>query len=326
MFFPGAAVYMEKIAVGPEGAGAIDLNRSPTENVQRGGCREGDAGERPHRRRARARPARRADRASCARRERGSTSSATATWRRRSPPASPGTGVDMLMGIGGTPEGVISAAAIKCMGGAIQGRLWPRNDDERQALLDSGFDLDRVLTADDLVSGGRRLRRRDRRHRRVAPARRSCRRPRGRDRVARDALPLGHGAPDLGLPPERQAGTTANGGVMSWDELYETARAIVADDKGDPGRRRVHGHDQEAVRLDRRRVDGGEPPRLPEPALHDPGHGGVHRRRHPLRRDDPAARRRRHARSRSCSPRRASSRGSRSTPARSRSRSDPARR
>ena len=57
----------------------------------------------------------------------------------------PGTGVDMLMGIGGTPEGVISAAAIKCMGGAIQGRLWPRNDDERQALLDGGFDLDRVL-------------------------------------------------------------------------------------------------------------------------------------------------------------------------------------
>ena len=113
----------------------------------------------------------------------------------------------MLMGIGGTPEGVISAAAIKCMGGAIQGRLWPRNDDERQALLDGGFDLDRVLTADDLVSGddvfvaatgvtGGSLLRGVR-----------AERPRGRDRVARDALPLGHRAPDLGLPPERQAGT-----------------------------------------------------------------------------------------------------------------------
>jgi len=59
----------------------------------------------------------------------------------------------MLMGVGGTPEGVISAAAIKCLGGEIQGRLWPRNDEERQALLDGGYDLDRILGADDLVSG-----------------------------------------------------------------------------------------------------------------------------------------------------------------------------
>ena len=57
--------------------------------------------------------------------------------------AQPGTGVDLLMGIGGTPEGVISAAAIKCLGGAMQGKLWPRSDDERQRLLDGGFDLDR---------------------------------------------------------------------------------------------------------------------------------------------------------------------------------------
>ena len=56
------------------------------------------------------------------------------------------TGVDMLMGIGGTPEGVISAAAIKCLGGALQGRLWPRNDDERATLVEAGFDVDRVLT------------------------------------------------------------------------------------------------------------------------------------------------------------------------------------
>jgi fructose-1,6-bisphosphatase II len=59
----------------------------------------------------------------------------------------------MLMGIGGTPEGVISAAAIKCTGGALQGRLWPRNEEERRALVDAGFHLDRVLTQDDLVSG-----------------------------------------------------------------------------------------------------------------------------------------------------------------------------
>src|SRR5437667_228907 len=61
--------------------------------------------------------------------------------------------VDLLMGIGGTPEGVISAAAIKCLGGAMQGRLWPRNDDERQRLVDGGYDVDRVLTTDDLVAG-----------------------------------------------------------------------------------------------------------------------------------------------------------------------------
>src|SRR5438270_1126737 len=60
--------------------------------------------------------------------------------------ARPETGVDLLMGIGGTPEGVISAAAIKCLGGAMQGKLWPRNDDERQQLIDDGYDIDRVLT------------------------------------------------------------------------------------------------------------------------------------------------------------------------------------
>jgi fructose-1,6-bisphosphatase II len=65
--------------------------------------------------------------------------------------AQPGTGVDLLMGIGGTPEGVLSAAALKCVGGAIQGKLWPRNDEERQSLVDDGYDLDRVLTTEDLV-------------------------------------------------------------------------------------------------------------------------------------------------------------------------------
>jgi fructose-1,6-bisphosphatase II len=63
------------------------------------------------------------------------------------------TGVDLLMGIGGTPEGVISAAAIKSLGGAMQGKLWPRDDEERQKLVDAGLDPDRVLTTDDLVSG-----------------------------------------------------------------------------------------------------------------------------------------------------------------------------
>jgi fructose-1,6-bisphosphatase II len=62
-------------------------------------------------------------------------------------------GVDLLWGIGGTPEGVLSAAAIKCLGGQLLGRLWPRDDDERQAAIDAGYDLDEVLDVDRLVSG-----------------------------------------------------------------------------------------------------------------------------------------------------------------------------
>src|SRR5207237_8656259 len=65
----------------------------------------------------------------------------------------PESGADILFGIGGTPEGVIAAAAMKCMGGEIQGRLWPRNDGERDAAIAAGYDLDRVLTTSDLVQG-----------------------------------------------------------------------------------------------------------------------------------------------------------------------------
>ena len=64
-----------------------------------------------------------------------------------------GTGVDLLWGIGGTPEGVLSAAAIKCLGGELLGRLWPRDDDERDAAIEAGYDLERILDVDDLVSG-----------------------------------------------------------------------------------------------------------------------------------------------------------------------------
>jgi fructose-1,6-bisphosphatase II len=65
----------------------------------------------------------------------------------------PEAGVDVLFGIGGTPEGVIAAAALKCMGGEIQGRLWPRNDAERAQALEEGYDLDQVLTTDVLCGG-----------------------------------------------------------------------------------------------------------------------------------------------------------------------------
>ena len=64
-----------------------------------------------------------------------------------------GTGVDLLLGIGGTPEGIITACAVKCLGGTIQGMLWPRDEEEREKAIAAGHDLDRVLTTDDLVTG-----------------------------------------------------------------------------------------------------------------------------------------------------------------------------
>jgi fructose-1,6-bisphosphatase II len=67
--------------------------------------------------------------------------------------ARPDTGVDLLLGIGGTPEGIIAAAALKCTGGVIQARLWPRDDEERQNAIAAGHDLDKVLCTDDLVRG-----------------------------------------------------------------------------------------------------------------------------------------------------------------------------
>ena len=104
-------------------------------------------------------------------------------------------GVDLLWGIGGTPEGVLSAAAIKCLGGQILGRLWPRDDDERQAAIDAGYDLDEVLDVDRPRRRRRRLLRRHRRHRRRPAAGRALpQRRQGDDRVAGDALALGHGA------------------------------------------------------------------------------------------------------------------------------------
>lgn len=152
MFFPGAAVYMEKVATGPEAAGAIDVTASPGENVRRVAKAKG---VRPEEITVTILDRERHEAMITEVREVGArvflitdgdVAGAVAA-------ASPRSGVDLLLGIGGTPEGVISAAALKCLGGEIQGRLWPRNDDERRTLIDQGFDLDQVLTTDDLVSG-----------------------------------------------------------------------------------------------------------------------------------------------------------------------------
>src|SRR5262245_2810499 len=139
MLFPDAAVYMEKIAVGPEAADAIDINASPTENVRRvaeaKGLEVGDLTvvvlERDRHEALIAELREAGARVNLIRD--GDVAPSIAA-------AQPFTGVDLLMGIGGTPEGVISAAAIKSLGGAIQGRLWPRDDEERQRLVDAGFD------------------------------------------------------------------------------------------------------------------------------------------------------------------------------------------
>jgi fructose-1,6-bisphosphatase II len=152
MFFPGVAVYMDKIACGPEAAGVIDINASPTENVRAvADAKDVEATdvsvvvlERERHERLIAELREAGAKVNLIRD--GDVAPAIAAARG-------GTGVDLLMGIGGTPEGVISAAAIKCLGGALQGRLWPRDDDERRRLVDAGFDPDRVLTTDDLVAG-----------------------------------------------------------------------------------------------------------------------------------------------------------------------------
>ena len=152
MFFPGAALYMDKIAVGPEGADAIDIEATPTENLERvaevKGVEVNDLTvvvlERDRHDDLIAELREAGARVNLIRD--GDVAPAIAA-------AQSGTGVDLLMGIGGTPEGVISAAAIKCLGGAMQGKLWPRSDEERQRLLDAGYDVGAVLTADDLVKG-----------------------------------------------------------------------------------------------------------------------------------------------------------------------------
>ena len=153
MFDPGPCVYMEKIAVGPECVGVIDLNMSVTENLQAVAKAKGETRARRHRRHPRPAPPRRdhrrGPRAAGARIRLipdGDVAGAIST-------AWPDSGADILLGIGGTPEGVITAAALKCMGGEQQGRLWPRNDDERDAAIAAGYDLTKVLTTDDLVAG-----------------------------------------------------------------------------------------------------------------------------------------------------------------------------
>ncbi len=152
MFDPGPCVYMEKIAGGTDIADLLDLDRPLEETLELVAKRKGSAvsdlmvimldrerheGAVAAIRKVGARVRFITD---------GDVSAALLA-------VTEGTGIDLLWGIGGTPEGVLSAAAIKCMGGQMFGRLWPRGDDERRRALEAGYDLDQCLDVDGLVAG-----------------------------------------------------------------------------------------------------------------------------------------------------------------------------
>ena len=152
MFDPSAVFYMDKIAVGPEAVDAIDITAPIGHNIRWVAKAKGMSVsdmtvcilDRPRHEKLIADV--RAAGARCRLISDGDVAGAISACR-------PNTSTDMLAGIGGTPEGIIAAAAIRCMGGAIQGKLWPKDDEERQKAIDRGYDLDRVLTTEELVSG-----------------------------------------------------------------------------------------------------------------------------------------------------------------------------
>ncbi|PRY01917.1 class II fructose-bisphosphatase [Allonocardiopsis opalescens] len=151
MYDPSAVFYMEKLVTGPEAADHVDIGAPVADNIRAVARAKGGSPQdvtvvildRP-----RHQDLVREVRAAGARIKfitDGDVAGAVMAARA-------GTGVDLLLGIGGTPEGVIAACAIKCLGGVIQGRLWPTSDDERRRALDAGHDLGRVLTTDELVA------------------------------------------------------------------------------------------------------------------------------------------------------------------------------
>ncbi|MDK1343388.1 class II fructose-bisphosphatase [Streptomyces sp. 378] len=152
MFDPSAVFYMDKLVTGPEAADFVDINAPVSVNIRRVAKAKRSAPEdvtvvildRPRHegiikeiRETGARIRLISD---------GDVAGSILALRE-------GTGVDLLLGIGGTPEGIISACAVKCLGGTIQGKLWPKDDEERQRAIEAGHDLDRVLTTEDLVTG-----------------------------------------------------------------------------------------------------------------------------------------------------------------------------
>ncbi|MDT5005776.1 MAG: fructose,6-bisphosphatase [Mycobacterium sp.] len=152
MYDPSAVFYMNKIAVGPDAVDVIDITVPIGENIRRVAKAKSVSVsdltvcilDRPRHRQLIA-DVREAG-ARCRLISDGDVAGAISACR-------PNTSTDLLVGIGGTPEGIIAAAAIRCMGGAIQGQLAPKDDDERQKAIDRGYDLDQILHTENLVSG-----------------------------------------------------------------------------------------------------------------------------------------------------------------------------
>jgi fructose-1,6-bisphosphatase II len=152
MYDPSAVFYMEKLVTGPEAADVVDLTAPVADNVRAVARAKRESADdvtvvildRP--RHASLVEEIRATGARIKFITDGDVAGAVMAIRE-------GTGIDLLVGIGGTPEGVVTAAAVKCLGGVIQGRLWPRDEDEREKALAAGHDLDRVLFTDDLLHG-----------------------------------------------------------------------------------------------------------------------------------------------------------------------------
>ncbi|AEF41844.1 class II fructose-bisphosphatase [Hoyosella subflava] len=152
MFDPSAVFYMNKIAAGPDAADAVDITAPVKANIQRvAKAHKSSVGDvvvcvldRP--RHTQLIQEIRDAGARCRLISDGDVAGAIATAR-------PDSGTDLLMGVGGTPEGIIAAAAMRCMGGVLQGQLAPKDDEERQRAVDRGYDLDRILTTDELVAG-----------------------------------------------------------------------------------------------------------------------------------------------------------------------------
>jgi fructose-1,6-bisphosphatase II len=154
MYDPSAVFYMEKLVAGPEAADVVDIRLPASENIARVAKAKGISSrdvtvvmlDRPRHKQLAEEVRETGARIKYI--TDGDVAGAIMAAR-------PDTGVDLLLGIGGTPEGIIAACAMKCLGGTIQGRLWPQDDEERQRALDAGHDLDPdvVLSTDDLVTG-----------------------------------------------------------------------------------------------------------------------------------------------------------------------------
>ncbi|MGQ0718438.1 MAG: class II fructose-bisphosphatase [Pseudonocardiales bacterium] len=152
MYDPSAVFYMDKLVAGPEAVGVLDIRQSPEENIlalaRAKGCTPEDITvcmlERPRHDEL----AKQVIHAGARIKFITDGDVAAAVMA-----ATADSGVDLLLGIGGTPEGVITACAIQCLGGVLQGRLHPRSDEEKRRADEVGLDLDAVLTTEDLVSG-----------------------------------------------------------------------------------------------------------------------------------------------------------------------------